>query len=133
MNERRERPDRNAGDRSDPAWEWFASRGPHGAQFTWSASRTGPPGFVGLELLRQVIEERTAAEPDFPQRVRDIALDSLGSSDSALIRRALQVLAVVGQEPDLRAIHAFTSDTDELVSGDAKASHFELKNVTLRR
>src|SRR5437868_6423422 len=97
------------GDPSDEAWYWFMCRGPHGPTFTWGVSHQGPPGYVGLELLRKVIDERTALEADFPERLRAIARAAVGSSDAEVVRRSLQVLAVVGHMEDIPLIEGLVT------------------------
>jgi hypothetical protein len=113
-------------------WYWFMCRGPHGSSFTWGASRLGPPSYVGIEHLRKVIDERTANDSDTPVRLRAIARAATGSSDAEVMRRALQVLAVVGTNEDVPLIEGLAVHSRDVIARDAKAALFELKRL-LRR
>lgn len=113
-------------------WRWLIERGPHGTSFTWSPTRSGPPGYVGIEHLQQVIAERAGHEPDFPARIRDIAHMALAASEAEILRRAIQVAAVVGGDRELRVIATLVDHPEPTVAADARAGRFFLRQ-NLRR
>lgn len=121
------------GDPADPMWHWLLDRGPHGPSFTWATSRHEPPGVVGIELLRKLIRQFSDEDAEFTTRSREIARCALASSHSELVRRGLQVLAVVGTEEDRESIRRLREHRIEGVARDAKAALFELERVTLRQ
>lgn len=115
------------GDPTEPAWDWFALRGPHGDGFTWAQTRKQPAGYVGVEHLEQIVAERQEADPTFHSRIRDVAKMALTSTDVELVRRGIQVAAVVGTEDDLQRIVNLTDHESAAVVADAKAGAFYLK------
>jgi hypothetical protein len=94
------------GDPRDERWNWFATRGPHGSSFTWSASRSNPRGYVGLEHLEGVIAELMRADAAFLGWLRRAARAVLGTcaANDEFLRRAIQILAVVGEPGDISLI-----------------------------
>jgi hypothetical protein len=122
---------RVGGDVADPRWVWFARQGPHGPAFTWSAVRGEPRGHVGLEHLAKVIDEHEQADPGFREWSKlacRVVLDR--SAVGNLLRRALQISAVVGEETDLPRLRAFQVHEDPDVAADARAAVFHLKRRT---
>ncbi len=115
------------GDPADPVWQWFIVNGPHGACFTWSQTKKSPPGYNGLEHLQRIILERSEVDPSFASRARQIAEIALSSDDLDLKRRAIQVLAVVGDREHIKNIEPYASHPAATLSKDAKACLFELK------
>jgi hypothetical protein len=115
------------GDPIDEVWIWLATRGPHGNSFTWAQSRQEPPGYVGFEHLMRVVDELSTTTPDFQQRARCAALAAMTSTWAPLVRRGIQVLALVGSKQDLSKVTALVSSPDAAVAGDAKACAFHLK------
>lgn len=120
---------RLGGDPSDLVWHWFLFNGPHGQSFSWGATRNHPPGYIGLEHLKEIIAERSDADPSFIARAHAIAINSLGSVYPSLVRRAIQIIAVVGDVSDIEKIKALTTSENDLIKADAKACIFELKQV----
>jgi hypothetical protein len=115
------------GDPSEPGWDWLALNGPHGDGFTWAQTKNQPPGYVGVEHLERIVAQRHDADPSFRTRARDLVRMALVSTDVGLLRRAVQVAAVIGAETELHCIQALTEHEDEAVAADAKASAFYLK------
>lgn len=115
------------GDPADPAWIWLVRDGPHGRDFTWNASRGEPRGFVGLDLLRRFVAERTEQDPGFPADARDAATKAMRSSDLELARKGVQVLAVLGGPELAPEIAALTELNEPELAGDARACLFELR------
>jgi|SRR5687768_1062869 hypothetical protein len=115
------------GDPTEPAWEWLVLRGPHGEAFTWAQTKNQAPGYVGVEHLEQIVTERQDADPTFRSRARDVAKMALSSTDIGLLRRGIQVAAVVGAEAELRRVVSLANHENVAVVGDAKAGAFYLK------
>lgn len=116
------------GNPSDSIWEWFLRRGLHGPGFTWSQTRREPPGYVGVEHLHEIVEEMSDIDPEFPVRAKSIVTMALASDNFEILRRAIQVAAVIGGEDELRAVSRFKDHHDSAVSADARASAFHLKS-----
>lgn len=112
---------------TEPAWEWLALRGPHGDAFTWAQTKNQPPGYVGVEHLEQIVAERQSADPTFRSRARSVVKMALSSTDIDLLRRSIQVAAVLGTEEELHRIVSLTNHENAAVGGDAKAGAFYLK------
>lgn len=115
------------GDPTDPRWEWLALRGPHGAGFTWAQTKNEPPGYVGVEHLERIVAEKQEADPTFVPMARAVVEKALKSTDSGLLRRAIQVGAVLGAEDELRRIQGLTDHEDPEVAADARAGAFYLE------
>jgi len=115
------------GDPTELTWEWFVLNGPHGADFTWRQTKTEPAGYVGVEHLEQIVAERQSADPSFRARAKNVVRLALGSSDVGLLRRAVQVAAVVGGEEELDRIKSLAAHQDAAVAAHAKASGFYLR------
>ena len=120
------------GDPTTHEWEWVASAGPHGRTFSWSQQRQSPPGYVGIEHLERVLQEREQQSEGFLLRVRDCVAMALQSEDEDLLRRAIQVSAALGFAAALPRIRMLAADSRTLVASDARASAF-LLNAKLRR
>ena len=115
------------GDPADPVWDWLAVKGPHGPSFTWGQTRTEPPGYVGIEHLERIVLQRQSVDPSFRARARQVAKLALKSSDAGLLRRGVQVAAVVGGEEELAVIQSLSAHEDPAVAQHARASAFYLK------
>jgi hypothetical protein len=115
------------GDVGDLVWQWFAGNGPHGPSFTWRQTRRQPPGYVGVEHLERIIAENEEHAPGFRTRANSVVRKALLSNDVNLLRRAIQVAAVVGDQTDLQRISALTQHENERVAADARASKFYLR------
>ena len=115
------------GEPTDPVWEWLAVRGPHGPGFTWSQTKSEPPGYVGVEHLEQIVAEQQSVEPTFRARARKVVQLALKSSDVALLCRGVQVAAVVGGKEELHVIQSLSAHHDPAVAAHARASAFYLK------
>jgi hypothetical protein len=115
------------GDPTDEVWRWFLLNGPHGLTFTWRQTKKEPPGYVGVEHLQTIVTEKEERDPSFPDRARAVVRLALSSSDWNVIRRAIQVAAVVGDESDLHRLIALTAHNLKEVASDAKAGAFYLK------
>jgi len=118
---------RLGGDPTDQTWEWLLFRGPHGNSFTWGQTRNEPPGYVGLEHLRRVVAEFSENDATFENRALIAARASLSSDFPDIIRRGIQVIAVIGEESDFPKIKTLTSNENKSIRADAKACFFELK------
>ena len=105
--------------------------GPHGCFFSWHNHVTG---HSDSESLNRQIAQRAEGDPDFPEKVRHVALEALAMESTDLIRRAIQVLTVVGTDADLELIGTFTDHPAEAVRKDARAALFErgIKRVPRR-
>ena len=112
------------GDPSDSTWHWFINTGPHGPGFSWALTRRHPPGYVGLEHLRDIITAQTEQGSSFLLRLRDVLWRALGSNDAQLLSRAIQVAAVVGGASELERIIPLIDSSDAKVAADAKACVF---------
>jgi len=119
---------RLGGDFSDPVWQWLVLNGPHGSTFTWSQTSKEPPRYVGIEHLQRIVVERAETDSSFSERVKIATRKALLSNDVNLLRRAIQVAAVVGDEAELQQISALISHETEEVAADARASAFYLQN-----
>ena len=106
----------------DPEWIWFLRNGPHGSSFNWGQDL---PGYNALKHLREIVSERNTVDPQFSIKARKIALEALQSEDINLVRRAIQVLCVVGSDDEVRLLHSFTSHADQAVAKDAKSCLYE--------
>jgi formylglycine-generating enzyme required for sulfatase activity len=114
------------GDPTQPEWEWLALKGPQGDAFTWGQTKTEPAGYVGVEHLEQIVADRKEADPDFLRKALVVVRKALRSNDVSLLRRAVQVSAVVGTDEELRVIQTLRGHQDEKVANDAKAAAFHL-------
>jgi len=120
---------RLAEDPTDPVWRWFILNGPHGERFQWERFGDLPRD---IEYLKEFIDERTAADPAFPQKARLIALKALESSNSVLVRTAIQVLTVLGTDDDMEVIKRYLEADSEEIIKDAKCSLFE-RGIKVKR
>ncbi|MFB9865488.1 hypothetical protein [Rufibacter immobilis] len=111
-----------AEDPSDPVWHWFICNGPHGERFTWEK-----PSYAESDLhyLENFIDERAETIEKFYERARTVALKSLEIDNHVMIRTAIQVLCVIGQDEDLQLVLEFVNHEDKSVRHDAKACLFE--------
>ncbi|MDG4605165.1 MAG: hypothetical protein P9D89_03685 [Candidatus Contendobacter sp.] len=115
------------GEPTDAVWLWLLERGPHGEDFSWSQRKNEPPGYVGVEHLQQIIQERNTNDPSFLERTREVVMLALRSNNPLILRRGIQVAAVVGGEPELDAVVDLAQSEIQKVAADAKASAFYLK------
>jgi hypothetical protein len=118
---------RIGGDPSDEVWRWLCTRGPHGERFSWGQTRDNPAGYIGIVHLKRVIDERSVVDAMFRERACEAAFRALSSSTPDLVRRGIQVLAVVAGAPEQSTIKTFTSSPDADIAADAKACMFYLK------
>jgi hypothetical protein len=118
---------RLGGDPSDPVWLWFLKRGPHGPDFTWGQTRRQPPGYVGVEHLQEIVEENAKLDTSFTEKARCVVARALNSNETQILRRAIQVAAVLGSQDELEAVSRLTKSENEAVVADAKACAFYLK------
>jgi hypothetical protein len=113
---------------SDPIWQWLINKGPHGSTMTWSQTKNEPPGFIGVELLKQVVEEKQAADNDFNFKAKEMIQTAFKSDNSNILINAIQVCAVIGEtNNDLNMLSNFLNYPDILVQKHAKAATFYLK------
>jgi hypothetical protein len=124
--------ERLGGDPSDLVWDWFLFRGPHGQSFSWGRTRKHPPGYIGLEHLKSIIAEYASTDAAFPAAAHAVAKIALLSDYPGIVRRAIQVIAVVGDESDVDKIESLTNSDNVLIKTDAKACIFELKQMIKR-
>ena len=114
-----------AKDPSDPVWFWFICNGPHGERFSWVREFSHAPG--DLSLLKEFIDEKVSFDPEFRNKARTVALLSLDIANVAMVRKAIQVLCIIGNEKDMELIKELVySDNEEIVK-DAKCCLFERK------
>ncbi len=118
---------RLGGDPTDPVWWWLIERGPHGGSFTWGQTRSSPPGYVGIEHLHRVVDENIRSDASFIGEARSVVALALRSEEPQIVRRAIQVAAVVGGEPELESIRLLTMHENAALAGDARASVFYLR------
>lgn len=118
---------RLGGDPADPVWQWLLLRGPHGKDFTWSQTRSQPPGCVGVTHLESIVREKVQVEPDFVDRARRVVELAFSSTHPNVLCRAIQVAAVLGSRAELRRLVSFESHEDSAVSGNARAAVFHLQ------
>ncbi|MBL0379682.1 MAG: hypothetical protein JKP90_08435 [Desulfofustis sp. PB-SRB1] len=115
------------GEPTDDVWLWLLERGPHGEDFSWSQRKNKPPGYVGVEHLQQIVQERNANDSSFSERAREAVTLALRADNPVILRRGIQVAAVVGGEPELVAVVGLAQSEIQKVAADAKASAFYLK------
>jgi len=115
------------GSQSDDVWLWLTQNGPHGPSFTWSQTRESPPGYVGVVHLAKIVREKTEADSTFMERAESVIRAALHAKDEQLLRRAIQVAAVVGSKDTLSEISGLTTHVNSLVAADARASQFYLR------
>jgi hypothetical protein len=111
-----------AEDPSDPVWHWFICNGPHGERFMWEK-----PSYAESDLyyLKKFIDERAESTNGFCEQARTVALKSLAIDNHVMIRTAIQVLCVTGNDEDLQMVLEFVNHEDKLVRNDAKSCLFE--------
>jgi hypothetical protein len=95
----------------------------HGEGFRWHRESAVTPR--DLDLLNQVISERTEGDSDFPAKTRRVALQALGLDDPVLVRTGIQVLAVLAHADDLMKVQALLEHSDPDVAKDARCCLFE--------
>ena len=108
-------------------WEWIAAYGPHGRHFTWGQTKREPPGYVGVEHLEKVIEEREVASAGQREELRKRVTLGLDAADKGLLRRCIQIASIVGSREDLSVLVSLGAHADEAVAADARAAAFHLK------
>lgn len=118
---------RLGGDPADDIWFWLVERGPHGPSFSWGQTRAQPPGYVGIDHLREIAGNMATSIPGFEQRTRPVIRLAMQSSMPDLVRRAVQVAAVVGGEDELREVKQLVESANQEVASDARACVFHLK------
>lgn len=111
-----------ADDPADSAWRWFILNGPHGERFKWVQYNSLPKD---IEYLTKFIEQYSENIPDFKNKIRQIALLTLDRENIILIRTAIQVLTVVGNDDDMNLIQSFVIHNDSDIQKDAKCALFE--------
>jgi hypothetical protein len=117
---------RLGGDPTDEVWRWLVMRGPHGDSFTWGQTRQNPPGYVGVDHLRRIVEEFSQTIPDFSERARVIVHAALTSDQPELVRRAIQIAAVIGGPSEIHAVRQLANSPQAEVAADARACVFYL-------
>jgi hypothetical protein len=109
-------------DPSDPVWRWLVQNGPHGDRFNWGSKG----GIINeLDLLKRSIAEKTAADDSFPEKARRLCRTALANKDQAIVRRAIQVLSVVGTSTEFELIKNFLTSDDLSGVNDAMCCLFE--------
>lgn len=119
--------ERLGGSQTDDIWRWLTQNGPHGPNFTWGQTRENPPGYVGVVHLAEIVSEKADADPTFRERAESVVRAALLSTDEQLLRRVIQVAALVGSDDILSKISALTAHENPLVAADARASRFYLR------
>lgn len=110
------------GDPSDSAWRWFILNGPHGERFQWTRFGALPRD---IEFLEKFINEREDTDFGFREKIREISLKSLDLDNITLIRTAIQVLTIVGNDDDIKLVAQFVEDENIDIQNDAKCALFE--------
>jgi hypothetical protein len=118
---------RLGGDPTDEIWVWLVTRGPHGSRFTWGQTKKEPAGYVGIDHLERIVSELTETIPGFMERAKLIVNIAFDSNVSEVVRRAIQVAAVIGGSEELRKIRQLDGPEFSEVASDAKACAFYLK------
>ena len=112
-----------AKDPSDPVWHWFICHGPHGERFSWTKEIAVAPS--DLVLLKKFIDEKISLDLKFASKARTVALQSLDIPNVAMVRKAIQVLCIIGTDEDMELVKEFVfADNNEIVK-DAKCCLFE--------
>jgi len=119
--------ERLGGNVADDVWRWLLRNGPHGSDFTWSQTRGNPPGYVGVEHLQRIVAEKAEIDASFPVRASAVVRRALSSTDVNVLRRAIQVAAVIGAERELVQVTALVTHENDLVAMDARSSAFYLR------
>jgi hypothetical protein len=120
---------RLGGDPADEVWHWLATRGPHGEDFTWGQTREQPPGYVAVVHLAKITADMEAFIPDFSARAQEVVRTGMQSANPGLLRRCIQVAAVVGGKEELMHVTQLTHHEDPKVAGDARACAFYMKRA----
>lgn len=107
-----------------PESDWLLNRGPHGLKFGWGDHRWFRSD---LQLLRDSIADQIGADSEFEAKLRVAALESLETDSVEYIRRAIQVLSVIGLADDQPRISRFLQHPDEGVSKEAPSCLFEMR------
>lgn len=115
------------GDPTKQEWRWLINNGPHGKDFTWSQTKGNPPGYVGIEHLERIIQEKMDTRPAFLEEAQEMVALALKSSNSTVLLRAIQVSGVVGSAKELKIISGLVTHIEPLISSNAKACAFYLK------
>jgi hypothetical protein len=100
------------------------NRGPHGPTFDWGDHRWFKSD---LQLLREFLADQIGADSEFEGKLRAAALGALETDNAEYIRRAIQVLSVVGLAEDQSRISLFLDHPDADVCKDAQSCMFEMK------
>lgn len=115
------------GDLTKPEWQWFINNGPHGKDFTWSQTKEKPPGYVGIEHLERIIQDKIDIRAMFLHEAREVVGLALKSSNTNILLRAIQVSGVVGLFKELKTISGLVNHVEPVISNNAKACAFYLK------
>jgi hypothetical protein len=118
---------RLGGDPADEVWRWLLTTGPHGPSFTWSQAKSEPPGYVGLEHLREIIAERADQDSEFRTRASTIAQQALTSDRPVVVRRALQVAGALALLNAIPKVEELMGHPNLNVAADARACLFVLR------
>ena len=118
---------RLGGDPADEVWRWLLLRGPHGPSFTWSQTKSEPPGFVGLEHLREIIREKADQDSEFRARASAIARQALTSDHPVVVRRGLQVTGALALINTIPKVEELIGHLNPTVAADARACLFVLR------
>jgi len=114
---------RIAREKGDRIWYWLLRNGPHGSGFNWAPQLNGR--YDSVEHLKRVIAEWTEQDRLFPVKARLAALEALAYEQPAILRRAIQVLAIVGTDEDLTLVGRLQGHPNEAVANDARSCLFE--------
>lgn len=115
-------PIRFADNPADPVWRWFILNGPHGERFQWEQFGNLPRD---IEYLRKSIDEKTASDPEFATKARQVSLKALDSGNDIFVRTAIQILTVLGTDEDMEVIKNYLDSENDEIAKDAKCSLFE--------
>ena len=78
---------------------------------------------------REMLEERTASVPDFPEQLRRVALEAIVEEDVVWIRSGLRALMEVGKACDVPFVESLREHSDPEVVKDAGTCLFELRRT----
>jgi hypothetical protein len=118
---------RLGGDPTDETWRWLVLTGPHGPSFSWSQRTSEPAGYVGLQQLHEIIQEKADQDPAFRTRARAVARQALMTDDTVVLRRGIQVTGALGLVTALPRVEELGGHPNPSIAADARACLFELR------
>ena len=118
------------GDPLHPTWVWFTEDGPHGPRLTWSHTREEPPGYIGINHLKDVVMDMSDSDKTFSQGLKEVVAIALRTGHPELIQRGIQVAAASGLISELDTIIRLTNNPVDSVAKTARAGAFHIKKCS---